>query len=156
MYIHSLGADRGTSHAIGNADQKTITASSYTNVMKKALAKQSGTVNAASYARAGDIILREALEKMEADPEWGEAVMEKVKSATPYQDIADVYDYLGAGQSGLRGYLLQNMISGSYLPYDRMGLLGYSTMGLGSLAAASYGNVMNGGYGNSLLGNWTL
>lgn len=159
MYIHSLGADRVASHTVGNAAPRTTGTSPYTDVMKKALEKQSGTVNTASFAYAGNIIFKEALEKMEADPEWGEAVMEKVRNVTSYQDISDVSDAYanwGTGQSGLRGYLLQNMLSGGYPSYGGLGLSGYSATGLGSLAAASYGNMMNGGYQTSLLGNWML
>lgn len=156
MYINALGTGRGVSYAHSSALQQTTgTGDSYITAMKKALQKQSGTVNYAASAQAGNIIIEEALEKMKSDPEWEEAVMDKIKEAAK-----SGYSLSGINQSGtsyLSGYLLQNMISGGYSPYYSLGLSGYPSAGLGSLAAASYANVMNGGYGgSSLLGNWML
>lgn len=165
MYINTLGAARTASHTYRNNSVQTSNTDSYAAAMKTALAKQNTSVRPTS-AWAGDIIIREALEKMKSDPEWEEAVMDKIQEAAQT-------DYPLTGQSGLQGYLMQELISGGsnagllnymtarqglsgYSPYN-MNLSGYPYTGLGSLVTAAYGNVMNDTYNNtSLLGNWML
>ncbi|MCM1386377.1 MAG: hypothetical protein NC231_03540 [Bacillus sp. (in: Bacteria)] len=164
MYINDLGAERTASHVHENTAVKTAgakqstssaAATSYPDAMQKALDKQSVTPLNYSSTWAGNIIIREALEKMKEDPEWEESVMSKIKEETRT-------DYQLDGQSGLQSYLMQQLINGGsnasllnygYSPYTAS-LSGYT--GLGMLASSAYGNVMNNAYNTSLLGNWLL
>lgn len=164
MYINNLGAERVASHDYGNSSKKTAgtkngtSRASYPAAMKEALAKQVTPLNYSS-TWAGNIIIREALEKMKEDPEWEESVMSKIKEETQT-------DYQMTGQSGVQSYLMQQLISGgtvgtgfsNYLGYSPflMNMSGYSNTGMGTLAASAYGNVMNNTYNTSLLGNWLL
>lgn len=164
MYINTLGAERVASHDYGNSSKKTTNtnnntgSTSYLTAMQKALEKQTTPLNYSS-TWAGNIIIREALEKMKEDPEWEESVMSKIKGETQT-------DYQMTGQSGLQSYLMQQLVSGgttgtgfsNYLGYSPflMNMSGYSGTGIGTLAASAYGNVMNNTYNTSLLGNWLL
>lgn len=167
MYINTLGAERverAASHDYGNSSKKVTntnnntSSTSYPTAMQKALEKQATPLNYSS-TWAGNIIIREALEKMKDDPEWEESVMSKIK-----EEIQT--DYQMTGQSGLQSYMMQQLVSGgttgtgfsNYLGYSPflMSMSGYSNTGMGTLAASAYGNVMNNTYNTSLLGNWLL
>ena len=84
MYINDLGY--GRTDSVGSRTRAARTAEvigrrnsdSYQTVMKKAVDNQK-TVTAPTFASAGDVIIKEAFEKMKTDPEWEESVMNKVK-----------------------------------------------------------------------------
>lgn len=165
MYINTLGAERTASHDYENHSKSTAginnskSSTSYPVAMQKALEKQTAPLNYSS-TWAGNIIIREALEKMKEDPEWEESVMSKIKEETQT-------DYQINGQSGVQSYLAQQMINNvtagsglynNYLGYSPflMNMSGYGNTGMGNLAASAYSNVMNNTYNTSLLGNWLL
>lgn len=169
MYVNELGMGGITSHADRSHTGKTGTAKntgnteninstnsisntdSYAAILQKALSGQNTSIGTASL-RAGDIIIREALEKMKEDPEWEDAVMSKIKEEVQTDYSADFLSgYLSAGLSASQA-LSGNL---AYSPYN-LGLYNYSSAGLGNLAASSYKNVMNNTYNTSLLGNWLL
>lgn len=173
MYINSLGAERAErtpsyDYSIRTANTNTNNntsstggtsktgAASYAAAMQKALTNQTTPLNYSS-TWAGNIIIREALEKMKEDPEWEASVMSKIKEETQT-------DY-EMTQSGLKSYMMQMLVSGAtngsnysnylgYSPY--LNTLGYTNTGLGTLASSAYSNVMNNTYNTSLLGNWLL
>lgn len=173
MYINSLGterAERTASYDYSNHSVNTNTtntsgvsgtsktgATSYATAMQKALANKTSPLNYSS-TWAGNIIIREALEKMKEDPEWEASVMSKIKEETQTD-----YDMT---QSGLQSYMTQMLVSGAangssfsnYLGYSPYlaSTLGYTNTGLGTLASSAYSNVMNNTYNTSLLGNWLL
>ena len=175
MYINSLGAERAErtpsfDYSIRTANTNTNNntsstgsvgkagAASYATAMQKALTNQTTPLNY-SNTWAGNIIIREALEKMKEDPEWESSVMSKIKEETQT-------DY-EMTQSGLQSYMMQMLVSGAtngsnfsnYLGYSPYlaSTLGYTnTTGLGALASSEYSNVMNNTYNTSLLGNWLL
>lgn len=174
MYINSLGAERAEripsyDYSIRTADTNTSNntsgttgvgktgATSYAAAMQKALTNQTTPLNYSS-TWAGNIIIREALEKMKEDPEWESSVMSKIKEETQT-------DY-EMTQSGLQSYMTQMLVSGAtngsnfsnYLGYSPYlaNTLGYTNAGLGTLASSAYSNVMNNTYNTSLLGNWLL
>lgn len=169
MYVNTLGMGGITSHIdrrhtgqaqtvknTGNTENTNSTntisnTDSYASILQKALSGQNTSIGTASL-RAGDIIIREALEKMKEDPEWEEAVMSKIKDETQTDFSSDFLSgYLSAGLSA------NQLLSGTlaYSPYN-LGSYNYSSAGLGNLAASSYKNVMNNTYDTSLLGNWLL
>ena len=175
MHINSLGAERAErtpsfDYSIRTANTNTNNntsstgsvgktgAASYATAMQKALTNQTTPLNY-SNTWAGNIIIREALEKMKEDPEWESSVMSKIKEETQTD-----YDMT---QSGLKSYMTQMLVSGAtngsnfsnYLGYSPYlaSTLGYTnTTGLGALASSAYSNVMNNTYNTSLLGNWLL
>ncbi len=175
MYINSLGAERAErvpsfDYSIRTANTNTNNntsstagvgktgAASYASAMQKALANKTTPLNY-SNTWAGNIIIREALEKMKEDPEWETSVMSKIKEETKT-------DY-EMTQSGLQSYMMQMLVSGAtngssfsnYLGYSPYlaSTLGYTNAtGLGALASSAYSNVMNNTYNTSLLGNWLL
>ncbi len=164
MYINNLGTDRAAPVNYGNDSTKINTAaaagvknkSGYAAVMKDAVNNQKTVV---TFTTAGDIIIKEAFEKMKMDPEWEEAVMNKVKEyyAGDYSYAADSlqksYNSL-AGQNIMTNYMLQGL-AGRQSTLG-LGISGYSPYGYGGLAASAYGNVMNSAISNSLLGSFSL
>lgn len=182
MYINSLGIGRTTSvngvgrttpvnhisriTSVNNRNNlsritNTVsgkTADSYATVMQKAVDSQKSAATP-SFSTAGDIIIQEAFKKMEADPEWEESVMSKVKDyyTGDYTVDKTQRSYLNlAGQSSLQNYLIQNLIGGQGSLGLGMSGYGYSPYGISSLAASAYGNVMNNTLNSSLFGNWQL
>lgn len=182
MYINSLGIGRTTSingvsrttpvnyisriSSVNNRNNLSRitnttsgkTADSYATVMQKAVDSQK-SAEAPSFATAGDIIIQEAFKKMEADPEWEESVMSKVKDyyTGDYTVDKTQRSYLNlAGQSSLQNYLIQSLIGGQGSLGMGMSGYGYSPYGISSLAASAYGNVMNNTLNSSLFGNWQL
>lgn len=140
MYINDLGLGRiASDHSVRAANtvnrKSTDRYADYAAVMKNAVDRRSSTVNSL-YSTVDDIIIREAFEKMETDPEWERVVMNKVKEYYVSDRTADSarssYQTL-AGQNVLQNYMLQNLIGG-----------------IGS------GNMMSSFYGSSLLGDWLL
>ncbi|MDE5598549.1 MAG: hypothetical protein K2J04_12080, partial [Lachnospiraceae bacterium] len=155
MYINSLGAERAErtpsfDYSIRTANTNTNNntsgttgtgktgAASYASAMQKALTNQTTPLNY-SNTWAGNIIIREALEKMKEDPEWEASVMSKIKEETQT-------DY-EMTQSGLQSYMMQMLVSGAtngsnfsnYLGYSPYlaNTLGYTNnMGLGALASS--------------------
>lgn len=157
MYINDLGISRN--HSVQAHVAKTNRTAygkktdDYAAVMKEAVENQKNTVNP-FYFSAEDVILKEAFEKMKTDPEWEEAVMDKIKEYYTGDRTADSMraDFLSwTGQNSLQSSLLQN-VTGSSLGF---GVLGYSPYSMGNLAAAAYGNTMNGA-GSSLFGSFYL
>lgn len=175
MYINSLGAERAERTASYDYSSRSVDAAntsnhttaagsvgktestSYASAMQKALANRTSPLNYSS-TWAGNIIIREALEKMKEDPEWEASVMNMIKEETQTD-----YDMT---QSGLQSYMTQMLVSGAangssfsnylgYSPYLAASL-GYTNTGLGALASSAYSNVMNNTYNTSLLGNWLL
>ena len=145
MYINDLGMERIPSTGWTDRVYGRRTGS-YAAEMKKAVERQKTSVTP-TFASAGDVIIKEAFEKMKTDPEWEETVMSKVK------------EYYNSGvQSGYIGWTGTNSLPG--YGYTLQSLLGskngYSTYGMGSLAAAAYANVMNSAFGSSLFGSWQL
>lgn len=145
MYINDLSMERIPSTRWTDRVYGRRTGS-YAAEMKKAVERQKTSVNP-TFASAGDVIIKEAFEKMKTDPEWEETVMNKVKEY-----------YSSSVQSGYVGWTGTNSLPG--YGYTLQSLLGsqsdYSTYGLGNLAAAAYGNVMNSAFGSSLFGSWQL
>ena len=95
-----------------------------------------------TFASAGDIIIKEAFEKMKTDPEWEASVMDKVKDyyTGNYSMGNSQTSYLNwMGQNSLQNYLVQGLIGGQNM---------YSPYSFGSLAAGSLGS--------SLFGDWQL
>ena len=95
-----------------------------------------------TFASAGDIIIKEAFEKMKTDPEWEASVMDKVKEyyTGNYSMGSSQTSYLNwMGQNSLQNYLVQGLIGGQNM---------YSPYSFGSLAAGSLGS--------SLFGDWQL
>lgn len=153
MYINDLGIGRiASDYSVKPAS--TVygrSADSYASVMKKAVDQQKTTENP-TFATAGDIIIQEAFAKMKTDPEWEEAVMNKVKSyyAGDYTVNSTEKSYLNlTGQNVLQNYMVQSMISG-------LGMTGYSTYGFGNPVASIYGGTLGSVYSNSLFGDWQL
>ena len=175
MYINSLGTERAErtpsyDYSIRTANTNTNNntsgttgvgktgSASYASAMQKALTNQTTPINYSS-TWAGNIIIREALEKMKEDPEWESSVMSKINEETQT-------DY-EMTQSGLQNYMMQMLVSGAangsnfsnylgYSPYLASSL-GYTNMtGLGALASSAYSNTMNNTYNTSVLGNWLL
>lgn len=162
MYINDLGY--GRTDSVGSRTRAARTAEvigrrnsdSYQTVMKKAVDNQK-TVTAPTFASAGDVIIKEAFEKMKTDPEWEESVMNKVKEYYDgnYAVGGAQTSYLNwAGQNSLQNYMLQSLIGGQ--SGLGMGLTGYSPYGYGSLAASAYGTMMNSVLNSSLFGSWQL
>ncbi len=162
MYINDLGY--GRTDSVGSRTRAARTAEvigrrnsdSYQTVMKKAVDNQK-TVTAPTFASAGDVIIKEAFEKMKTDPEWEESVMNKVKEYYDgnYTVGGTQTSYLNwAGQNSLQNYMLQSLIGGQ--SGLGMGLTGYSPYGYGSLAASAYGTMMNSALNSSLFGSWQL
>lgn len=174
MYINSLGTERAertpsydysirtantntSNHTSSTGSAGKAGSTSYAAAMQKALANRTTPLNYSS-TWAGNIIIREALEKMKEDPEWESSVMSKIKEETQT-------DY-EMTQSGLQNYMTQMLVSGAangnnfsnYLGYSPYltNALGYTNAGLGTLASSAYSNVMNNTYNTSLLGNWLL
>lgn len=147
MYINDLGMERISSTGTGWANRVYgRRTDSYAAEMKKAVERRKTSVTP-TFASAGDVIIREAFEKMKTDPEWEETVMDKVKE---YYSNSAGYGYTGwAGTNSLPGYgyTLQSLLGSQN---------GYSAYGLGNLAAAAYSNVMNSAFGGSLFGSWQL
>lgn len=147
MYINDLGIGRPASVYQNNNAVRMRNAAgrkntdSYAAVMKKAVDAQR-TVSAPTFATAGDIIIKEAFEKMKTDPEWEESVMDKVKEyySGNYSPGGTQTSYLSwMGQNSLQNYLVQGLIGGQSM---------YSPYSLGNLAA--------GALGSSLFGDWQL
>lgn len=161
MYKNDLGMERMASVNHNNIVRRASTANrrktdNYATVMKKAVDNQKTSVMP-TFASAGDIIIKEAFDKMKADPEWEETVMNKVKEyySGDYAAGGTQTSYLNwMGRSSLQNYMLQGLI-GSQGSLG-IGLTGYSPYGFGNLAAAAYGNMMSGALGSSLFGNWEL
>ena len=170
MYINNLGMGRVSS--IANTAAQTVNTSktaartskksgSYATAMKKAVDNQKSTVTS-SYTSAGDIIIKEALEKMKTDPEWEESVMGKVKEfyAGDYSYAADrtQTNYLNLlNQNSLQNYMMQSLFGGlGTAGLTGYSSLGYGNLGYGTLASNAYRNVMNSSSNNSLLGSWQL
>lgn len=175
MYINSLGAERAertpsydysirtantntSNNTSGTGSTSKTGSASYASAMQKALTNQTTPLNYSS-TWAGNIIIREALEKMKEDPEWEASVMSKIKEETQT-------DY-EMTQSGLQSYMTQMLVSGAtngssfsnylgYSPYLASSLGYTNTTGLGALASSAYSNTMNSTYSTSLLGNWLL
>ncbi len=145
MYINDLGMERIPSTGWTDRVYGRRTGS-YAAEMKKAVERQKTSVTP-TFASAGDVIIKEAFEKMKTDPEWEETVMSKVKE---YYNSSVQSGYIGwTGTNSLPGYgyTLQSLLGSQN---------GYSTYGMGSLAAAAYANVMNSAFGSSLFGSWQL
>lgn len=162
MYINDLGYSRVSSVDGRTSTEKTADVirrrnrDSYQTVMKKAVEEQKN-VTVPTFASAGDVIIKEAFEKMKTDPEWEESVMNKVKEYYSGKDTVGSAQtsYLNwAGHDSLQNYMLQSLISGQ--SGLGMGLTGYSPYGYGSLAAAAYGSAMNSVLNSSLFGSWQL
>lgn len=166
MYINGLGMGRTASVDMGNTAAKTVNTtkvdsdnkSSYATAMKNAVDNQKSAATP-TFTTAGDIIIQEAFEKMKTDPEWEEAVMNKIKEyyAGDYSYTADSVqkNYLNLlGQNSVQNYLTQSLIGGQSLL--GLGLSGYSNYGYGNLASSAYRNVMNNGLNSSILGSWQL
>lgn len=166
MYINNLGMGRVSSADFGNTAEKTVNTttvdtsnkSSYATAMKNAVDNQKTTTTPA-FTSAGDIIIKEAFEKMKTDPEWEESVMDKVKEyyAGDYSYAADSAQksYLNLlEQNSLQNYLAQSLISGQSML--GLGLNGYSNYGYGNLVSSAYRNVMNNTQNSSLLGSFLL
>lgn len=161
MYINDLGMERTTSVNHNNLVRTASTANrrntnNYATVMKSAVDNQKASVTP-TFASAGDIIIKEAFDKMKTDPEWEETVMNKVKEyySGEYAAGSTQTSYLNwMGQNSLQNYMLQSLIGGQ--SSLSMGLTGYSPYGFGNLAAAAYGNMMSGALGSSLFGSWEL
>lgn len=157
MYINDLGI--GRSNAVygrenGAKAAKVVygkNADGYAAVMKKAVDNQKSTVTP-TFATAGDIIIKEAFEKMKTDPEWEESVMNKVKAYYGGDSAAGRLSW--TGQNSLQNYLLQGLIGGQN--GLGIGLTGYSPYSFGNLAASAYGSLMSGTLGGSVFGNWQL
>ena len=154
MYINDLGMERIPSTGWMDRVYGRRTGS-YAAEMKKAVERQKTSVTP-TFASAGDVIIKEAFEKMKTDPEWEETVMNKVKEyyttdRTAGSAQTDALSW--TRQNSLQNYLLQNLVGGSSLGF---GFTGYSPYSMSSLAAAAYGNVMNGAAGSSLFGNYYL
>lgn len=156
MYINDLGAERipaagsQSSHisrvGAGNTNYRRKT-DSYATAMKKAVERRKTAVSP-TFASAGDVIIKEAFEKMKIDPEWEKSVMDKVKAY--YTDGAQSGILGWTGTDSLRRYGMQSLLG------SQSGYSSYAPYGLGSLAAAAYGTMMNGAFGGSLLGSWQL
>lgn len=166
MYINDLGIGRTGSVDMGNIAAKTVNTttvdpknkSSYATAMKNAVDNQKSSATP-TFTTAGDIIIKEAFEKMKTDPEWEESVMDKVKEyyAGDYSYAADSTQksYLNLlGQNSLQNYLAQSLISGQSML--GLGLSGYPNYGYGALASSAYRNVMNNTLNSSILGSWQL
>lgn len=162
MYINDLGYSRASSIDSRTGAAKTADVisrrnrDSYQTVMEKAVENRK-TVTAPTFASAGDVIIKEAFEKMKTDPEWEESVMNKVKEYYDgnYTVGGAQTSYLNwSGQNSLQNYMLQSLIGGQ--SGLGMGLTGYSPYGYGSLAAAAYGSTMNSVLNSSLFGSWQL
>lgn len=147
MYINDLGIGRSVpTYHNSSAGQVLNTAGrkktdSYAAVMKKALEGQR-VAAVPTFASAGDIIIKEAFEKMKTDPEWEASVMDKVKDyyTGNYSMGSSQTSYLNwMGQNSLQNYLVQGLIGGQSM---------YSPYSFGSLAAGSLGS--------SLFGDWQL
>ena len=173
MYINDLGIERAGSGAaagrtssvdnrrIYNGTRTSGTAglkrvNSYDSVMRQAVENQKELSNTPTFASAGDIIIQEAFQKMETDPEWEATVMDKVKEYYAGNNAADGtvkgWQYL-TGQNGLQSYLMQNLLGMT----GTTGLMGYyPAYGFGNQVAAAYGNVMNNAVNSSLFGSWQL
>ena len=134
MHINSLGAERAErthshDHSLRTANTNTNNntsstgsvgktgAASYASAMQKALTNQTTPLNY-SNTWAGNIIIREALEKMKEDPEWESSVMSKIKEETRT-------DY-EMTQSGLQNYMMQMLVSGASNGSNFSNYLGYS------------------------------
>lgn len=170
MYINELGMSR-TASAVNTAAQTVNTSTtaartsknsgSYATAMKNAVDNQKSTVTS-SYMSAGDIIIKEALEKMKTDPEWEESVMSKVKEfyAGDYSYTADraQTNYLNPlNRNSLQNYMMQSLFGGlGTSELTGYSSLGYENLGYGTLASNAYRNVMNSSLNNSLLGSWQL
>lgn len=162
MYINDLGIGRAVSTDDLNSGLRTSNLTrrkntdNYSTVMKRAVENQKTSIYPA-FSSVGDLIIQEAFKKMEADPEWEETVMDKVKEYYAGDSVTDSAqrNYLNqTGQSDLQNYLLQSLFgiqSGLGL-----GVSGYSAYGLGNTAASAYGTVMNSGLSSSLFGDWML
>ncbi|MCM1040523.1 MAG: hypothetical protein NC434_14490 [Ruminococcus sp.] len=146
MYVNDLGIGRVQAEGYENNTTKTASTAaaagknkgSYAAAMKNAVDNQK-SVATPTFTTAGDIIIKEAFEKMKTDPEWEESVMNKVK-----EYYAGDYNYTA------------DYAQTSYLNLSGMGLTGYPYLGLGTLASAAYRNTMNNTLNNSLLGSWLL
>lgn len=161
MYVNDLGMGRTTSVDHNNSVITGNTSGGkntnrYAAVMKEAVDNQKTSVTP-TFASAGDVIIKEAFDKMKTDPEWEESVMNKVKEyyAGNYTAGGAQTSYLNwMSQNSLQNYMLQSLIGGQ--SSLGMGLTGYSPYGFGSLAASAYGNMMSGSLGSSLFGSWQL
>ena len=163
MYINDLGIGRVNSvnnriNAAGTANSVSgRNTGSYASAMQKAVDNQKTTVATPTFATAGDIIIKEAFEKMKTDPEWEESVMDKVKEYYngDYAAGSAQASYLNwMGQNSLQNYMLQSLIGGQ--SSLGLGLTGYSPYGFGNLASAAYGSMMSSAFDNSLFGSWQL
>lgn len=158
MYINGLGMERTVSadHLTTGNTISSRNTNRYAAVMKKAVDNQKTAVTP-TFASAGDVIIKEAFDKMKTDPEWEETVMNKVKEyyAGNYTAGGTQTSYLNwMEQNSLQNYMLRSLIGGQ--SSLGMGLTGYSPYGFGNLAAAAYGNMMSGALGSSLFGSWQL
>ena len=162
MYINDLGYERvnaagSRSNTAGTANTTAAKRSgSYATVMKQAV-DNTKTVTTPTFASAGDIIIKEAFDKMKTDPEWETSVMDKVKEYYAGNSAVGSAEssYLNwMGSNSMQNYMLQSLAYGQ--GSLGMGLMGYSPYGFGNLAASAYSSMMGSALGSSLFGDWQL